>query len=1169
MADVKWTEGQRHCIDARGGTVLVSAAAGSGKTAVLVQRVINRITDPVNPTDLDRLLIVTFTHAAAAEMKQRLSNALTEKLTADPHNAHLQRQRRLLASANISTVHAFCGKLLKEYYYLLDISPQYKLVDTPTEKLLKADAVAEMLEAKYRENDPAFIRLANAIGASKNDNDLIKTIRQIHEFIQSYPFPEDWLKERESSYDDTVPFAETIFGRMLLQEVFDRFQYAVALYDTALTQINGIDQIDAAYGPTFSLEREQLARLAEQISHSGWDDAAAKISAIEFGRLKPLKGFADTALQEQVKALRENAKKLVKKAQESFIVTEEQAKDDLRHHAVHVRILFDLVREFERRYAEKKAARRLLDFSDLEHLTLKLLIKQTETGEQIKTPLACEIAERFDEILVDEYQDTNAAQDALFRAVSKNEQNLFMVGDVKQSVYGFRKAMPELFLGRRRRYPAYDGEHYPASITLGHNFRSRKEVTDIVNFIFRQWMTVDLCGMNYDENEELVARANYTPMDDRDAELLIVNPGKEDHDQAEAQVIADRIREMKNTFQVEGKGTFRPLEYRDIVILLRSTKGHAQTYVETLRQNGIPAYTDEADGFFESTEIARMMSLLRIIDNPVQDVPLLSVMLSPLYGFSPDDLAAIRSVDRYCPLFVALRKAMRTDRITPELRDRLACFLEQLEYFRGEAVSQPADRLVQMVLEQTQYVALVRAQSRGTARAANLQLLYRYAKQFEQNGFRGLSAFIRFCDRLEQQGLDMGAATGNDTEDAVHVMTIHHSKGLEFPVVFVARLGANFNTDSEKSELLLHNHIGLGMERRDIDTLRRYETLPHLCVKQAIRQSDRAEEARVLYVAFTRAKEKLIMVMSAEKPEQALSAARAASFGGETIPAFYLRNASTFSQWLLAAVVRHPDVNGGLPCDVPLTVRVLNTAATAAIDQPPAEQPAVPEPDTALTEEMRVHMTYRYPFEAACTIPTKLAASHLPGDHIFTGNTVLRQPAFMQKDRLSPAERGTAVHTFLQFADLSAAKPDFDGELARLVAIGHLTDLQAAVVDKKKVHAFLASDLYHRIQAADHVLREWRFSIAVPASELLPMADGIEDTITMQGMIDCALIEGDHVVIVDYKTDQIKNSDELIDRYRGQLQIYAKAIEQILHLPVEAAYLYSFSLAKAVEVPLP
>lgn len=1168
MAERNWTEGQRNCIDARGGTVLVSAAAGSGKTAVLVQRVINRITDPVAPTDLDRLLIVTFTHAAAAEMKQRLSAVLAEKLAEDPRNAHLRRQQRLLTNANISTVHAFCGKLLKEYYYLLDISPQYKLVDTPTEKLLKADAIAEMLEVKYAEKDPTFIHLANAIGSSKKDDDLVKTIQQIYEFIQSYPFPEEWLHARESSYDDTVPFAETIFGKTLLQGIRDRIAYAMQEYETALDLINGVSPLEQTYGVILSKEHAQLSTMMAKLQNADWDTAVAAVADVDFQRMNGPKKFPDEDLKKRVKALRDNAKELVQKAQEIMIMGEADARNDLKYHTTFVQTLFALVREFEQRYTEKKAERRLLDFSDLEHMALKLLITLDDNGEMCQTPLAKEIAERFDEILVDEYQDTNAAQDALFRAVSKDEQNLFMVGDVKQSVYGFRKAMPELFLGRRNRYTPYDGTQYPAAITLGHNFRSRKEVTGIVNFLFKQWMSVDLCGMDYDQNEELVARAKYISMPDRDTELLIVNAAEEDDDTAEAQVIANRIHELHGHFLVEEDAALRPMTYRDVVILLRSTKGHAQTYVDVLRKNGIPAYTDEAVGFFESTEVARTMSLLRIIDNPAQDVPLVSVMLSPLFGFSPDDLAAIRTVDRKCPLFVALKKAIRHSQLDENLRERLAHFLKQIERFRSEAGSLPADRLIRLIYEETQYPAVVRAGVHGASKAANLQLLYRYAKQFEQNGFRGLSAFIRFCDRLEQQDLDMEAATGNDQEDAVHVMTIHHSKGLEFPVVFVARLGAKFNTESEKNELLLHNHMGLGMQRRDPQTVRRYKTLPHLCVKQAIRQSDRAEEARVLYVAFTRAKEKLIMVLSSEKAEEELAAARYVAGKSDKIPAFYLQNASTFGQWIFAAVARHPDVTtDGLPCNEPLTVRILQPT-TADEDAEPTDAYRLPGADTALVDKMRAHMTFRYPFEASCRIPTKITASHLPGEPIFIGKTACKPPAFAQQNQLTPAERGTAMHTFMQFADLAAAETDFAGEIKRQIDAGHLTEDQAKVVDEKKVRTFLSSNLYRRMKAADQMLREWRFSMAAPAADLLPQAAGIHDTVTVQGMIDCAFIEGDHVVLMDYKTDRVKSGDELIDRYQNQLLIYAKALEHVLHLPVKEAYLYSFALAKAVNVPL-
>ncbi len=1180
MADVKWTPEQQQCIDARGGTVLVSAAAGSGKTAVLVQRVLGLITNTDHPIDIDRLLIVTFTNAAAAEMRQRLSNALSERLALDPHNAHLQRQQRLLPNAHISTVHAFCGKLLREYYYLLDISPQYKLIDQASEELLKAEAMAELLEQRYTENDPAFIRLADAVNTQKSDDVLTQTIRRIHTFIQSYPFPDRWLDTHEQSYDDTVPFEQTLFGSLLLKHIREQMAFVATQLDAAYQLVIGVPNIETAYGETIAQESQLIATLQTQLIDASWDEAVRLIQTDVFGRLSPLKNFEDLALKEQVKSLRSEAKDAFSALQTQLGPVAEHAADDLRYHAELVHELFDLVRTFSKRFNEKKTAKRWLNFNDLEHLSLRLLVTEDDNGQLSKTPIAREIANRFDEILVDEYQDTNATQETLFSAISHEETNLFMVGDVKQSIYGFRQAMPELFLNRRKRYPTYDGNVFPSTITLGHNFRSRPEVTETVNFLFRQWMTAELCGMDYDQHEALVPRASYLPQDDRETELMILRRGDDDSDVAEAQAIADRIHQLKTSFSVDDKGTLRPLQYRDVVILLRSRKTHAQVYVDVLRKNGIPAYTDEPAGFFAAPEIACMLSLLRVIDNPVQDIPLLSVLFSPLFGFSPDDLAAIRTVDRRSPLFVAVRKAIRSTEIDDDLKTRCRACLAQLDAFRKASVSMPADKLIRLVFEETRYLDLVRAQKRGAAKEANLQQLYGHAKQFEQNGFRGLSAFIRFCDRLEQQGLDMGASNTLEQDDAVHVMTVHHSKGLEFPVVFLARMGASFNTKAEAENLLLHNRVGLGMTRRDVEKRRQYDTLPHICVKQAIRKSDRAEELRVLYVAMTRAREKLILVMSAQKPEKLLSDAQFAVRGDAPVSAAYLNSASSMAHWLIAGIVRHPSVQNAfpletekattLPCETPISIRIIEPDSAEdrpdiVCDQPIAKTVAE---DRQLTETMRVHMAYRYPYEAAMSVPTKVAASHLPGEEMFAGTMLCKRPAFAHRDALTPTERGTAVHTFMQFADFENAKHDLNQEIDRLVTAGRLTPVQAGAVDANKVRTFLDGDLYRRMRAANQVWREWRFSIEWPASRLMPQAVDVTDTVTVQGMIDCAFCEKDTLVLVDYKTDRVKNGEELVDRYREQLAIYADALQQILHLPVKEIYLYSFALGKPIPVIL-
>ncbi len=1183
MAERIWTIEQKQCIEARGGTVLVSAAAGSGKTSVLVQRVVERIADRDNPLDVDRLLVVTFTKAAAAEMKQRLSAALAERIAENPTDMHLQRQQMLVPRANISTVHGFCANLLREHFHLLDISPQFRIAEEGEISLLREEALSEVMEECYAEESPIFMELASLLGSGRDDRGIWQAVRRIDGFIQSHPFPEDWLEDKIKAFDEETPIASSPWGLIIKEYAAGTVQYAVSLLRKARMVAAEEPKMDAAYGAVLDSDYRLLSSGLEQLPALSWDECAPLLCSLgAFGRLGALRKYEDEARKERVKCLREEARKKLKALPVLLCGSEAECRNDLAAMRGLVETLFSIVVRYEKRMEEKKKKRRVLDFNDLEHGALRLLITRTENGAIERTPLAKELSSQFDEVLVDEYQDTNAAQDALFSALSRNETNLFMVGDVKQSIYGFRQAMPAIFINRRDSYPPYDGFHFPAAITLGNNFRSRAEVTDSVNFLFRQLMTREAGGIDYDEREALVPSASYPENAGAQTELLLYDSDLteegEDKDTAEARGIAVRIRELMQSFSVTEKGVPRPARYGDFCLLLRSKTSHAQAYVDELNRCGIPAWTASTGGFFSAPEVSMVLALLRFIDNPLQDVPLLAVMLSPVFGFTPDDMASIRLLEGHAPFYTAVRRMCKAEyEADPTLPIRCEAFLRQIDHYRLLATTMPADRLLHRIYEDGGLLPIMAVRPHGQQRTANLRLLHDYARRFEQNGFRGLSAFVRYIDRLEQQKMDMAPASlVSEHADVVRIISIHHSKGLEFPIVFLAGLGNQFNPDSTRGDMLLHADLGIGLVRRETDTLKQYRTVPWQGVALAIQKSERTEELRVLYVAMTRAKEKLVLAISTKNPAARLSRLASTIGDGETLSPFHVLSARCMGDWILSAALRHP--SGGqlrqLADFEELSIQPCAFAWDIRFERPPSvtkEETAVAQAipaDNALYRLIQERLRYRYPYAPLSRIPSKLAASELSHGEIRQDFVATGRPAFLSSVGLTPAERGTALHTFMQFADYTAAERELPEEIGRLVSSRFLSQPQGDSLPLAKIRAFLRSGIYRRMKASPRLQREYHFTVDIPASifeQGLPGESGTEKVL-IQGIADCVFEELGGLVVVDYKTDRVKTPEELVHRYQGQLRIYAMALERTWGLPVRQCLLYSFALS--VEIPV-
>ncbi|MCI2161254.1 MAG: helicase-exonuclease AddAB subunit AddA [Oscillospiraceae bacterium] len=1168
----EWTSAQKDAIEARGGPLLVSAAAGSGKTAVLVERVIKRITDPKDPIDADRLLVVTYTKAAAAEMRGRIADKLSELLEEEPDSLFLQRQQLLLSRAHISTVHSFCQELLREHFSAVGISPDFRIADESELSVLQNETLDMILNLFYEKNDPVFYQLLDAFSAGRDDHLLRNILFKLYDFVRSHPFPSRWLREKAAMYD-CQNIRQSVWGDVITQFAQQTFSYAISITQHSTRLLESADEkLRAASMPAFLSDREMLEALLKSLQNDSWDDFSQKIQMASFERLSTPRGYSDDSIKIAVAENRKEVKSGIEDLKAIFAPSEAECLEDLQQLKPLVEKLFAILEEFHTALQQKKAERKMADFGDLEHWALQLLVEETPEGYQ-KTSAAEEISNQFDEIMVDEYQDTNETQDLLFRAVSKDETNLFMVGDVKQSIYSFRQAMPELFLRRREKSAEYHRDHaqFPACITLDRNFRSHFGITESVNFFFRQLMSREVGQMEYTEKESLVCGAEYPERKDPALELDVLQYSAEETDhflEAECRRIAEKIFEWTATNSVTENGQMRPAQYREICILLRSANQYAPVYADELGKLGIPAWADAGKGFFDAPEVRAVLSLLQTIDNPLNDLSLLALLMGPIGGFSLDEMADIRAKSKDSSLFASLQKA------AAEGNKRILSFLKQLSLWRNFAAALPSDQLIGALYEETGYADIVLAMENGTQRLANLRLLQERARSYEDSGHNGLSGFLRFLERLKNQGQDIPMAeTLSESANVVRIMSIHKSKGLEFPIVILAGCSRKFHT--EKDTVLLHPQMGLGIQLRAAGKEYRVKTLPWQANAILLRQEGMSEELRVFYVALTRAKEKLLLLCSEKDPEKTLSSLACKMGEKNQIPPFAVQHADCLSDWILLCALRHPDSKKlrelssmdckVLPCDASWKVELIH-------DQPfePEQNEAckieMPPADPKLLEELMRYTQYQYPYRDLGAVRAKTAASELAEKPFQKQYAAMSRPAFLGKKGLTPAERGTALHAFLQFADWKILKENAQGELERLIKEGFLTSEQANAVDLSAVMGFCQTSVFDRIQRSPRVLREYRFSVEIPAKRLDQKLTGsmAQEPVVLQGAIDCAFEENNGIILMDYKTDHVQSAEELWNRYQGQLLLYREALEKCLGLPVTECLLYSFALHKEI-----
>ena len=1219
---VRWTEEQKKVIDVRNKNVLVSAAAGSGKTAVLVERILSLVCgegEDEKPLDVDRLLVVTFTKAAAAEMRERVGLALEKRLEADPENEHLQKQQTLIHSAQITTIDSFCQYVIRNYFHQIDLDPAFRIGDEGELKLLKGDVVQELLEEHYGAEDPEerarFTEFVEVYATGKSDVAIENLILQLYEFAVSYPYPKRWLAECMEPYRAQTENAleHSPWMRYLLNYVNQTF----ADLEQELYRMIGICRLPG--GPYLYEDTVQadVIQVQELKACRGYEEIRERLESLSFARLSAKKDpNVEEERKNQIKAFREGMKKSLKDLKEKFFnLPLSGVLEVIRKAAPTTEVLLSLTAEFADRYQEKKRLKNLADFPDLEHLALEILVEDVETGEDgglkiVPTDAARELSARYAQIMIDEYQDSNLIQEIILNSVSRGQgvPNVFMVGDVKQSIYRFRLARPELFMEKYHTYPQTD-EGREIRIDLHKNFRSRREVLDGTNYVFEKLMTEAVGGITYDSAAALYLGAEMPEPESgiNVPELLLLEKNKdalpeaEDTDQAEltdremeAHAAADCIRRVMGEGKVWDRdaGDFRPVHYGDIVILLRSLTGWGDVYARVLNAAGIPAHTESRTGYFTTIEIQTLLNLLRIVDNPRQDIPLAAVLKSMIGGFTDVELAKIKSAYPDVKFHEACRKyAEKKEKenvkgkdaectIEVQIQEKLQTFFHNLRIYRQRAEFLPIHELIEELLETTGYGDYLAAEPAGTQREANVRMLIERAIAFEKTSYRGLFHFVRYMEQLQSYNEDFGeAGILGENEDAVRIMTIHKSKGLEFPIVIVAGLGKSFNRQDIRSRVVIHPELGVGVDWVDAAMRTRTASLPKRVLQKALDLEMLGEELRVLYVAFTRAKEKLILLGSAAKLEEKMR---------KNLSFHTISTAGTYLDWVLPAAAGAEDSPFAVEevalegqTEEALTRQILQEEQREAFLRP-EELPGADEKYAKLLEEQ---LSYIYPWQDDISLRGKFSVSELKkmGQTEEEDEDTLLYPAedvvpyiprFMSdKEPVSGAARGTAYHRALEcldFRGLYHSEKVKEG-LEKLVEEGRMTREQADVVRPYDLYAFAQTPLAKRMSAArdrEEFHTEQPFVIQMPARELEIGCES-DEPVLIQGIIDAWFYEkNEHgeneIVVVDYKTDFVKDGGELLKKYRKQLDYYELTLERLTGKRVKEKIIYSFCLKEEI-----
>lgn len=1208
---VMFTEEQKQVIHLRNRNILVSAAAGSGKTAVLVERIITRLTKDEQPLNVDELLIVTFTEAAASEMKERIYEAIEKALEKEPDNIHLQRQATLIHQAQIMTIHKFCLSVIRNYFHTIDLDPGFRVGEEGELKLLKKDVAEAVLEEAYEEARPEFLNFVESFAAGRDDRKLEELMLQLYEFSRSYPNPKKWLDSCADQYDvrsvdelEQRPFVQEIMEevRQCLEDVKELLQYGMEL----CTEEDG----PVVYRDTL---QSDLVLIQSLLSTASFHEMQEKLKEAKWTKLNACrdKMVSERKIQ-QVKDIRDEVKGLVKQITEQYFFDNAvEIQREMAQSQENLQTLTNLVKAFSDAFLEEKRRKNLIDFNDMEQYALQILTHE-EGGEHVPSVVAENYQEKFAEVMIDEYQDSNLVQEAILTSVSrvsKGIYNIFMVGDVKQSIYRFRLSRPELFMEKFHTYSLEDGQKQ--RIDLHKNFRSRREVLDSTNFIFEQIMIPQFGGIAYDEKAALYVGADYTERSGNETEVLILdseNCKTEERMELEAEMVAKRIKELMAMQTVFDKKTetYRRMKYSDIVILTRSPKGWTDVFGSVLNQAGIPTYTSSKEGYFQTQEIQILLSYLRILDNPRQDIPFTAVLTSMFGDFTSEDLAIIRSFEKTETMYEAVCAYAKSGE-GAELRERLQVFLETYESFRGRVPYTSIHTLLWQILEETGYGDYMSAFPGGEQRTANLEMLIEKAIAFEGTSYRGLFHFVRYMDQLQKYDVDYGEANLMDEKhDVVSLMSIHKSKGLEFPIVFVVGMGKQFNMQDARQSIVVHPELGVGIDAIDSTLRIKSPTLLKKAIQQRVQRESKAEELRVLYVAMTRAKEKLILSSSTADLEKELSRLTSvASRKEKELPYYSLTKANKYMDWVLPALIRNrcfadvlsqhkmdvPYQNPMFQRDVPIQVKRITVEDLIDLDleeqfEDDITKEMLQQWDTSqvynedMKNQIETQFSYFYPYHEDADVKQKLSVSELKkrayqeeeGVDVFKEEEVIPLlPKFLQEEQeLTGASRGTVYHKLLELLDFTKVydAEELNREIAKQEQAGLFTREMVSCICQEEILEFLNSNVAKRMSHASRGGRcfaEQPFVLGLEARKVYPEVDS-DEILLVQGIIDVYFEEEDGLVVLDYKTDKAFCAQELIDKYRVQLAYYAQALERLTGKNVKEKIIYSFALKQEIEV---
>ncbi|ETI94573.1 MAG: hypothetical protein Q606_CBAC00278G0003 [Intestinibacter bartlettii DORA_8_9] len=1348
MSSPKWTQEQQNVIDSRGGNLLVAAAAGSGKTAVLVERIIQMILNSDLKIDIDKLLVVTFTNAAASEMRERIGDAISKKLDENPEDEHLQDQLVLLNKASITTIHSFCLEVIKSNFHKINLDPNFRIGDETECSLMKLEAIDETFDILYEQNDEEFCYLVDCYAEKRGDSNLQNLILSIYSFVMASPYPKVWLKESAEDFNITYDFdfATSKWAKAILETVKIQMEGIEKSLCKAIEDVYGIDEL-VTFTDKLKIEYEKIKEILYACDTS-WSDAYRQISSMTFENyakgVKRIPKDAPSYIKEEkdkAKKIRDNAKKSIEKIKTSvFNKNYDDLKDEIKFLYPVVKSLSDVVLMFEQIYSQKKRDKGIIDFNDIEHFALQILTETDENGDfvfdeegkNIPSDIALEYREKFYEIFIDEYQDSNQVQEVILSTIAKQkEPNRFMVGDVKQSIYRFRQAKPEIFLQKYATYDTDLSSKYK-KIMLYKNFRSRKEVVDSVNYIFEHIMSKNLGEIDYNEEEKLNLGANFEEVEDEkiilggatEIHLMekkvpeVEDPDEEEEEgedldasQIEARMVGKIIRDIMRPnengeiMQVFDKKleTYRNVEYKDIVILLRATSAWAPVFAEELINMDIPTYADMGQGYFETMEIQVIMSFLKVIDNPMQDIPLIAILRSPIYGFTPEDFIDIRITDKKVSFYEAMRmfvgekidlsneeeQDIAEDEISDdtgneiidvnineensyvdvdmddyyqninyedfeyeneefiyndevmyesyisenveddliyeinsnieedeesqksELELKVRRFLDDLKELQEKSMYMSTDEFLWYIYTNSGYYAYCGALPGGSQRQANLRILFERAKQFEETSFKGIFNFINFISKLKKSNSDMGSAkTLGENANVVRIMSIHKSKGLEFPIVICSGMGRNFNTMDFRKDVLYHHELGYGPQIVDFERRISYPSIAKEALKCKINIENISEEMRILYVALTRAKEKLIITSSIKDIEQNMHKWSSNISTEKMVSKYDILNGKNYMDWMMPAIIKHKDLEDiretyNLSTSISMEDESkwsVKTWSRDDIDFEKHEKEGIREVlntmdlsqhDTEYYEQIEKKLNFEYPYlgvvkKAASISVTEIKKRQEEYEEqedslgLYKHKTTLKKPKFLSEsqksEKITGARRGTIVHLIMEVLDFEKVNTESEikAQIQDLVKRRIITQKESQVLSPRKIMRFFKSPIAKRMLSSKFVKREQKIYTQIKMNDIY-LNDEIfknnretyeNESVMLRGVIDLYFEEDDGLVILDYKTDFVdkNNKKEIIHKYKKQIEIYADVLSKLTGKKVKEKYLYLFGIDEQVKV---